>query len=109
MLKSVIKSIYPYPSSDSCSVPAPSIAFRAGGWLAIAGQLRGKGRDRVGAAEPEENMVRVGGREGGGGGWSGGGDFRAFSIPFATPLLRPHAASSPTPHTHPPTPRGPYA
>jgi len=57
MLKSVIKMIYPYQSSDRCSVPAPSIAFRAGGWLAIAGQLRGKGRDRVSAAEPEENIA----------------------------------------------------
>src|SRR5438067_4672242 len=57
MLKSVIKSVYPLAPSDRCFVPAPSIAFRAGGWLAIAGQLRGKGRDRVSAAEPEENIV----------------------------------------------------
>ncbi len=56
MLKSVIKSSYYLAPQDRCSVPAPSIAFRAGGWLAIAGQLRGKGRDRVGAAEPGENI-----------------------------------------------------
>jgi hypothetical protein len=55
MLKSVIKSSYYLAPLDRCSVPAPSIAFRVGGWLAIAGQLRGKGRDRVGAAEPGEN------------------------------------------------------
>jgi hypothetical protein len=94
MLKSVIKSIYPYQSSDTCSVPAPSIAFRAGGWLAIAGQLRGKGRDRVSAAEPEENIVvrGVGSRE-----WGVGESIRT---PLTFKLLRlgfhpPH----PTPHT----------
>ena len=57
MLKSVIKSSYYLAPLDRCSVPAPSIAFRVGGWLALAGQLRGKGRDRVGAAEPGENTA----------------------------------------------------
>src|SRR4051812_15138717 len=93
MLKSVIKSIYPYPSSDSCSVPAPSIAFRAGGWLAIAGQLRGKGRDRVGAAEPEENVIGgVGSRE-----WGVGTLVRSdhTSLPRCLISHPPH----PTPHT----------
>ena len=56
MLKSVIKTSYYLAPLDRCSVPAPSIAFRVGGWLAIVGQLRGKGRDRVGAAEPGENI-----------------------------------------------------
>ena len=62
----MIKSSY-YLALGRCSVPAPSIAFRAGGWLAIAGQLRGKGRDRVSAAEPEENILVTGvaGRESG--------------------------------------------
>ena len=50
------KSFYHLARSGRCSVPAPSIAFGAGGWMAIAGQLRGKGRDRVGAAEPEKNI-----------------------------------------------------
>src|SRR5438445_12045152 len=97
MLKSVIKSSYPYQSSDWCSVPAPSIAFRAGGWLAIAGQLRGKGRDRVSAAEPEENIWGVGS-----GGWGVGDANPAFStcdsltrntsprLRSHSPLLTPH-------------------
>ena len=54
------KSFYHLARSGRCSVPAPSIAFGAGGWLAIAGQLRGKGRDRVGAAEPEESIWDAG-------------------------------------------------
>src|SRR5258708_3042471 len=53
----MINSSYYLATSDRCSVPAPSIAFCAGGWLAIVGQLRGKGRDRVGAAEPEESVI----------------------------------------------------
>src|SRR5258707_14355119 len=53
----MINSSYYLATSDRCSVPAPSIAFCAGGWLAIVGQLRGKGRDRVGAAEPEESVL----------------------------------------------------
>src|SRR5947209_3335418 len=91
MLKSVIKSIYPYQSSDTCSVPAPSIAFRAGGWLAIVGQLRGKGRDRVSAAEPEENMVGVGSRE-----WGVGTLIPSNHTSFVLCLISnpPH----PTPH-----------
>jgi hypothetical protein len=86
----MIKSIYHYQSSDTCSVPAPSIAFRAGGWLAIAGQLRGKGRDRVSAAEPEENMVveGVGSRE-----WGVGDSLTCTSRRFIS--YTPH----PTPHT----------
>jgi len=65
----MINSSYYLATSDRCSVPAPSIAFCAGGWLAIAGQLRGKGRDRVGAAEPEESVLAgVGCRESGVGG-----------------------------------------
>src|SRR5437763_543128 len=97
MLKSVIKSTYPYQSSYTCSVPAPSIAFREGGWLAIVGQLRGKGRDRVSAAEPEENMAGVGGRE-----WGVGVSIRTFHpFPAVAETVRrlishpPH----PTPHT----------
>jgi hypothetical protein len=99
MLKSVIKSIYPYESSDWCSVPAPSIAFRAGGWLAIAGQLRGKGRDRVSAAEPEENMVGgVGSRE-----WGVGDLVAAF--PAFHPLTdRSRRLTSNSPHPTPHTP-----
>ena len=62
----MINSSYHLATSDRCSVPAPSIAFCAGGWLAIAGQLRGKGRDRVGAAEPEESAAVWGV---GSGGW----------------------------------------
>src|SRR4051794_5156193 len=99
MLKSVIKSIYPYPSSDSCSVPAPSIAFRAGGWLAIAGQLRGKGRDRVGAAEPEENVIGgVGSRE-----WGVGDSIRALHS-FAPIAEISRCLISHTPHPTPHTP-----
>ncbi len=60
MLKSVIKSAYHLAPSRRCSVPAPSIVVSAGGWWAIVGQLRGKGRDRVGAAEPEENISVAG-------------------------------------------------
>ncbi len=94
MLKSVIKSIYPYQSSDTCSVPAPSIAYRAGGWLAIAGQLRGKGRDRVSAAEPEESTVMgVGSRE-----W---GVATSTPIPAACSSLTSIDPASHTPHPTP--------
>src|SRR3954447_17629348 len=99
MLKLVIKSIYPYQSSDTCSVPAPSIAFRAGGWLAIAGQLRGKGRDRVSAAEPEENMVGVGSREWGVGVSSLLDPIRNSLAPASRGLI------SHSPHPPPHTPR----
>jgi hypothetical protein len=101
MLKSVIKSIYPYQSSDWCSVPAPSIAFRAGGWLAIAGQLRGKGRDRVSAAEPEENIVveGVGSR-----GW-GVGDWIPAFHPFPAFTGTSRCLISHTPHPTHHTPR----
>src|SRR5437764_3261529 len=92
MLKSVIKLIYPYQSSDTCSVPAPSIAFRAGGWLAIVGQLRGKGRDRVSAAEPEENMLGVGGRE-----WGVGASIPSDHTALVRRLIS--HAPPPTPHT----------
>ena len=42
--------------SNRCSVPAPSDGSRVDGWMAIAWQLRGKGRDRD-AAEPDQNIA----------------------------------------------------
>src|SRR4051794_11403632 len=61
-LISMNKSFYHAAHSNRCSVPAPSVGFGAGEWMAIAGRSSGEGGDRRGrsAAGPGQNITSVG-------------------------------------------------